>query len=617
MNSNSLDLTEFQNNKLANSNEMFLTLAENSPAIIYILQDDRFVYVNPSFIKRSGYSKAEAYNMTYWECLPPESQKITRANLDLRKEDPNLTLRYELQARTKDGSLYWLDLSTSPFEFNGEQAVLVFAFDITKNKADEDALRASEARFRALSEASFDGILISENGFCINANQRVCQFLGYKYEEILGMPVSNMIAPEYRDIVRLYMASGYESLYEAVVVAKDSTRYQVEIRGRMFSYQGRQVRASSIRDVSTHRLQQIEIEKYSRSFQALFYNSPDAVVLCNLDLTIADINPRFIELFGYSRLECLGKPLDKLLVPAELKHEYDNHVHMVRNGTATITETKRYNKDRIEIDVTVKVVPVEKYGCFAIYSDISERKLHEATIQQQLQDLEIKNAEMERFTYTVSHDLRSPLITIKGFAGLLLDEIKKGETGRMEQDLERILNAAGRMDELLHDLLELSRIGRLLNPYTEFSMTELVQEVVETVTGHLQNSACQIRFNPLMPCVFADKVRITEVMQNLIENAIKFMGEQKNPCIDIDTCENEDEYIFLVRDNGIGIEARYHETIFGLFEKLDPNVEGTGIGLSIVKRIIEFHQGRIWVESAGPGQGSTFYFSLPKGRPTK
>ncbi|WP_054696554.1 PAS domain-containing sensor histidine kinase [Syntrophomonas palmitatica] len=608
---NQPDLNNLQD-RLANSNEMFRTLAENTPAIIYILQGERFVYVNPSFINISGYSKDEAYQMTFWHFLTPESQTVTIKNMELRKENPNLTLRYEVQARAKDGQLYWLDLNTSPFTFNGKPATLVSAFDITKLKADEEALRISEARFKALSDASFEGIIISENGICINANQRACQFLGYEYEEMVGMPVSAMISPESRETVQRNMVNGYELPYEATVVGKDSALYHVEIQGRMFSYQGRQVRAASIRNLTFRKEQELEIEKHTRRFQALFYNSPDAVVLCDLNLLISDINPCFTELFGYNRQECLGQPLDQILVPHDLKHEYDTHVRLVLDGNTSVTETIRRTKDGRNINVIVKVIPVEYFGCFVIYSDISDRKRQEATIKQQLDELEKKNAEMERFTYTVSHDLRSPLITIKGFAGLLIDNLKRGQLERLDQDLERILNAANKMDDLLHDLLELSRVGRLLNPFTQFSMTDLVQEVVELITGSMQNKEIEILVSPALPDVVADRARIFEVMQNLIENGIKFMGDQTKPCIIVDVYDNNDEFIFSVSDNGIGIETRYYDTIFGLFEKLNPNVEGTGIGLSIVKRIIEFHQGRIWVESSGPGRGSTFYFSLPK-----
>ncbi len=229
-----------------------------------------------------------------------------------------------------------------------------------------------------------------------------------------------------------------------------------------------------------------------------------------------------------------------------------------------------------------------------------------------LQELEEKNAELERFIYTVSHDLRSPLITIQGFSGMLKRSAAQGNAERIQGDIERIQAAANRMQLLLDDLLELSRIGRLANPPENISLEELAEEAVELVKGAITERNVQVEIGPDLPLLFGDRKRLLEVMQNLIENAVKFMGDQKEPRIDINALEREGELLCYVRDNGIGINPRYHEKIFDLFDRLDQNVEGTGIGLAIVKRILEVHEGRVWVESEGPGQGSTFYFSLPR-----
>ena len=155
-------------------------------------------------------------------------------------------------------------------------------------------------------------------------------------------------------------------------------------------------------------------------------------------------------------------------------------------------------------------------------------------------------------------------------------------------------------------------MGRLLNPFINFSMYEVVNEAAELLTGRLQERAVRLDIAADLPLVWADKARIREVLQNLLENAIKFMGENSEPIIEIGWEQGATEKVFFVRDNGIGIDPRYLEKIFGLFDQLDPHSEGTGIGLALVKRIIEFHEGRIWVESPGPGQGACFYFTLPE-----
>jgi signal transduction histidine kinase len=244
-----------------------------------------------------------------------------------------------------------------------------------------------------------------------------------------------------------------------------------------------------------------------------------------------------------------------------------------------------------------------------LFSELQEKFAERQTL---IAELENKNAELERFTYTVSHDLRSPLVTIKGFLGYLERSASAGNMDSFRKDMARIGSAADRMDNLLKDVLELSRIGRLVNPPQVVPFGDLVKEAVEIVHGRLDARGITLHTQPNLPLVNVDKPRLVEVLQNLIDNAAKYMGaQQMDPQIEIGTIESyaPGKQTFYVRDNGMGIAPEYHERIFGLFDKLDAVSEGTGIGLALVKRIIEFHGGRIWVESA-VGQGSTFYFTL-------
>jgi PAS domain S-box-containing protein len=252
--------------------------------------------------------------------------------------------------------------------------------------------------------------------------------------------------------------------------------------------------------------------------------------------------------------------------------------------------------------------PVRIVGTIA---DITERKQAEVEREVLIDELESRNAELERFTYTVSHDLKSPLITIRGFLGLLERDIERGNQEKVVRDMERIHAAAGRMLNLLDDLLELSRIGRLTNPHTAVSLNTLAAEAIELVTGRIEEHHVAVIVQPDMPTVHVDRPRLVEVLQNLIDNAVKFLGEQPNPTIHIGAHQTETEIVCFVQDNGIGIEPKYLERIFNLFERLNPSVDGTGIGLALIKRIVEFHNGRIWAESAGTGQGTTFFFTLP------
>ncbi len=226
-------------------------------------------------------------------------------------------------------------------------------------------------------------------------------------------------------------------------------------------------------------------------------------------------------------------------------------------------------------------------------------------------ELESKNSELERFTYTVSHDLKSPLFTIRGFLGYLEQDALAGKHERVKSDMQRIIAATEKMQMLLNDLLELSRVGRLKNESVGISFGELVHDAVELVQGQITEGRITVHSAAELPTVFGDRQRLLEVLQNLIDNASKFMGDQKEPRIEIGQEGMEDgKPVLYVRDNGIGILPEHYDRVFGLFNKLDVKSGGTGIGLALVKRIVEVHGGRIWVQSEA-GNGSTFYFTLP------
>ncbi|MCI0550720.1 MAG: ATP-binding protein [Anaerolineae bacterium] len=242
--------------------------------------------------------------------------------------------------------------------------------------------------------------------------------------------------------------------------------------------------------------------------------------------------------------------------------------------------------------------------------ELNERKRVEAERENVIKELEAKNSELERFTYTVSHDLKSPLVTISGFVGLLEADARSGNTEKFKGDLERISEATKKMQRLLNELLELSRIGRLMNPPSDVPFEKIVDEALALTRGRLMAGNTQVEIQDDLPVVHGDRARLVEVMQNLIDNAAKFSSEQPESRIEIGMREENHERVFFVRDNGIGIAPQFHQRIFGLFDKLDATSEGTGIGLALVKRIIEVHGGRIWVESE-KGKGATFCFTLP------
>jgi signal transduction histidine kinase len=245
-------------------------------------------------------------------------------------------------------------------------------------------------------------------------------------------------------------------------------------------------------------------------------------------------------------------------------------------------------------------------------NEIKERKRVEAEREMFIKELETKNAELERFTYTVSHDLKSPLITIGGYLGFLERNGHAGKMDMFDNDIRRVREAAEKMQNLLNDLLELSRIGRLINPSEKIEFCKIVEDALALVDGQLRKRNVQVTVQENLPIVFGDRMRLVEVLQNLLDNAAKYMGNQTSPKIEIGSRTDDGMNFFYVKDNGIGISEEHHNRVFGLFNKLDPKSEGTGIGLALVKRTIEVHGGRIWIESSGAEKGTTFWFTLAK-----
>ena len=277
-------------------------------------------------------------------------------------------------------------------------------------------------------------------------------------------------------------------------------------------------------------------------------------------------------------------------------------------------EKQQFNEHHAELIVTFANQVSIALENSRLFSELQNELFNREKL---IKELESKNAELEHFTYTVSHDLRSPLVTINGFLGYLKKDSASGNLDRTITDIQRIQDAVDKMQLLLKELLELSRIGRIANPPEDIPFGDLIHEALEILHGRIESSGVTILTQPNLPAINGDRQRLIAVLQNLIDNAAKYTGDQVAPRIQIGQMGEEGgKLIFYVKDNGIGIAPEFHEKVFGLFNKLDAKTEGTGVGLALVKRIIEVHGGRIWVESE-VGSGSTFYFTLPKSSETK
>jgi PAS domain S-box-containing protein len=390
----------------------------------------------------------------------------------------------------------------------------------------------------------------------------------------------------------------------------DRTYIKRDIEGRLTHYQG------IVEDITERKQIEEAFKKSETYLKSVLMTTPIGIGLV-CDREIHWINEYMTNLLGYSGDELIGKS-------ARIVYENDEEferVEKIKYGQITQqgigeAETRLKHKAGRLINVYVRSTAIDQSdlskGVIFTAQDITERKQIEEERERLIGELKAKNVELEKFTYTVSHDLKSPIVTIQGFLGFLEQDVAKGDTERLQTDARRIREAANTMQQLVNNLLELSRIGRLINPSQSVSFETIVHEALERVAGQIAKRGVQVTIAPDLPTMYGDRFRLVEVVQNLLDNAVKFMGDQPEPHIEIGVEQIARETVYYVRDNGIGIDPRYQENVFGLFERLQPEIEGTGVGLALIKRIIEVHGGRIWVESEGPGHGSTFYFTVPQ-----
>lgn len=359
-----------------------------------------------------------------------------------------------------------------------------------------------------------------------------------------------------------------------------------------------------------------EIEKRARKaglkFQGLLEAAPDAIIIVDRGGRITLVNAQAETLFGYSREELLGQPIE-LLMPERFRKVHvgrreSYHVQPRTRPMGAGLDLAGRSKDGSEFPVEISLSPIETEEgprVISIVRDITDKKRAEQKLREKIR-------EMDDFIHVVSHDLKEPLRGIEAFAGFLAEDYAPllDEEGR--RYIQLLKSSAIRMKDLIHDLLTLASISRKASVRQKIDLNPILGKVEQDLSYAIEQKHVRISQKHSLPTVLGDPTRMGEVFKNLLSNAIKF-NTSSAPEVEIDLKEQDGFYLFSMRDNGIGIDPRYQEQIFSLFERLHPQeeFEGTGAGLAICKKIIEDCGGRIWVESE-PGKGSTFFFTLPK-----
>jgi PAS domain S-box-containing protein len=457
----------------------------------------------------------------------------------------------------------------------------------------------------------------------LTANPTLLSMMGYSLDELIGRFASDFVAPE--DIARRPLRTVDEFKvpgtvrHDRIAVRKDRRRLNVIVRSTYLPSGNLQY---IIQDVTEQKRMEKSLRLSEERYRMVSSVISDYTFFTKVEeddtLRMVWVGGAFEKITGYSpeEFEVHGGWISTLH-PDDIPQD-ERDMAMLRSNQRIVSEVRTIRKDGATSWVRVYAHPMwdpDKHKLVGIYGavqDINEQKRIEHERESLILQLEAKNAELEQFTYMVSHDLKAPIITIKGFLGFLSEDARNHNVERLQTDILRIGSAADKMHALLNDLLELSRIGRLINDPEPVDCRELVSEVEKLLSVRLKMRNITLRVGEQLPMLHGDRQRLFEVFQNLIENASKFMGEQQNPVIEVaQHGEPQDGMVTLyVRDNGIGIDPQHHDRVFGLFNRLDPQIDGTGVGLAIVRRIVEFHGGAVWLESA-VGQGATFFFSLP------
>ena len=366
--------------------------------------------------------------------------------------------------------------------------------------------------------------------------------------------------------------------------------------------------------VALVRLKEVEeaLRESEQRYRRLFEGIGDAVMVYSSQGRFLDCNEATLQRLGYSPEELFRLRAADIVHPGFHQLMKDNQ-ERIWGGEATVVESAHRCKDGRVIPVEVNAHVIEYQGeaaILAVVRDITERKRAEEERRRLLADLEAKNRELESFVYSVSHDLRAPLVSLDGFSHLLYKDLYDQLGDQGPHYLDRIQANVSHMNALISELLELARIGQVVGPTEEIDVAVLLRETQEELAIKLEEAGAELVVQEPLPTVHADRGRIRQVFTNLIENAIKFRSQERPLRIEVGCQQEGGFYRFHVADNGIGIAPQYHELIFATFRQLDPQTEGVGMGLALVKKIVEHHGGRVWVESE-EGSGATFYFTLP------
>lgn len=605
---------------LIESNHKFQLITENIKETVLVYDINcKLQYANSPFEVLTGYTTKELYERDFINYVHPDDKARITQQWEKLLQGKSLRGK-EFRILTKDVQTKWCLSSWSPLiNKEGKQVgILGTALDITEHKRVEEILRESEMKFRSVVESANDAIILAnDSGNIISCNKSTQIIFGYTQEELLGKPLDFLLSEQHRNDIRLgwfKLSSSKHGIIGKTVelrgLRKNGSEFPLELSladwkiGEGIFYSG------IIRDITERKRTEGKLYEINAALE----NALEGISFLDMQGRYLSVNRAYATIFGCNVNEMIGMEWQKTVHPNDLEREINAHKDMLRIGKVKF-ESRGFRKDGSTFYQEVTIIKnIDKNGQlkghYRFVRDVTERKMAEERQAQLLRELESVNRELNDFAYIVSHDLKAPLRAIGSLANWILADYadKFDEDGKEQMNL--LLSRVKRMHDLIEGILQYSRVGRIREEKIEVNLNGLVPEIIDMIAPP---ENIEIKIENELPTILCEKTRIQQVFQNLLSNAIKFMDKPKGE-IKIGCIENNGCWRFSVTDNGPGIDEKHFTKIFQIFQTLSPRdeFESTGIGLSIVKKIIEMYGGEVWVESK-VGYGSTFFFTLPKG----
>ncbi|MDY9925731.1 PAS domain S-box protein [Methanosarcina sp.] len=529
----------------------------------------------------------------------------------------------ELEFISAKGKHKWVRTIVSPVIKDDNVIKLVGTLqDVTERREAQEELKRNEERYRALFEQSNDAIFLNRlDGQIVEVSKKTCEMFGYTGEELQAMNVVDLLPPDRRDAGTLAMERLRKKRFihiNTVYEKADGETFDAEGSSKVLEGHPN-LALAVVRNVSEQKKAEEKITRSEIKYRSVFEKSNDAIIIHNFTGQILEANRMTCEILGYSEEELKQKSMKELISPEE-REEARSEMMKVRTTGSTRKEFRMIRSDGslIFTDISASLLQTQNNTIQAVIRDITDRIQGEAAMLNARIEAETASRTKSEFLANMSHELRTPLNSIIGFSDILIERIF-GELNEKQLKYINNISVSGRhLLGLINDILDLSKVeaGKMELHYSEFSVGSVFEEVNSTLFPLAQAKALEIDFKvgPGSGDIQADRNHLIQILYNLVSNAIKFTPEGGRVSIHCEKSGNRS--LFSVKDTGIGISSEDQKKLFQSFTQIDSSSArqycGTGLGLVLVKKLVELHGGKIWIESE-VGQGSSFTFELPVG----